>query len=117
MRQRRCRATCAAVLSAARETSLLVTLEDHFLTGGLFSIVSETLVRHGQTAANRSGALDTGRPGSPLDVKGLAQAQALARRWESEVAALPRVVAVSPLRRTRQTAAPLLARCGVVPLE
>lgn len=74
------------------------------------------LVRHGQTAANRSGALDTGRPGSPLDVKGLAQAQALARRWESEVAALPRVVAVSPLRRTRQTAAPLLARCGVVPL-
>ena len=39
-----------AVLSAARETSLLVTVEDHFLTGGLFSIVSETLVRHGQTA-------------------------------------------------------------------
>jgi deoxyxylulose-5-phosphate synthase len=32
-----------AVLSAARETSLLVTVEDHFLTGGLFSIVSETL--------------------------------------------------------------------------
>ena len=39
-----------AVLSAARETSLLVTVEDHFLTGGLFSIVSETLVHHGQTA-------------------------------------------------------------------
>jgi len=39
-----------AVLSAARETNLLVTLEDHFLTGGLFSIVSETLLRHGQTA-------------------------------------------------------------------
>ncbi len=40
----------AAVLSAARETSLLVTLEDHFLTGGLFSIVSETLTRHGERA-------------------------------------------------------------------
>lgn len=35
-----------AILRAAAETSLLVTLEDHFLTGGLFSIVSETLVRH-----------------------------------------------------------------------
>jgi transketolase len=34
-----------AILAAARETGLLVTLEDHFLTGGLFSIVSELLVR------------------------------------------------------------------------
>lgn len=39
-----------AILHAARETKLLVTIEDHFLTGGLFSIVSETLVRAGQTA-------------------------------------------------------------------
>lgn len=36
----------AAIVQAARETELLVTLEDHFLTGGLFSIVSELLVRH-----------------------------------------------------------------------
>lgn len=35
-----------AILRAAAETGLLVTLEDHFLTGGLFSIVSETLVRN-----------------------------------------------------------------------
>ncbi len=35
-----------AILRAARETRLLVTLEDHFLTGGLFSIVSEILTRH-----------------------------------------------------------------------
>lgn len=34
-----------AVLKAAIETRLLVTLEDHFLTGGLFSIVSELLVQ------------------------------------------------------------------------
>lgn len=40
----------AAVLDAARDCRLLVTLEDHFLTGGLFSIVSETLVRHGERA-------------------------------------------------------------------
>ncbi len=47
-----------AVLRAARETSLVVTLEDHFLTGGLFSIVAETLLRHGQTADVLPFALD-----------------------------------------------------------
>jgi transketolase len=35
----------AVVLRAARETRLLVTLEDHLSTGGLGSIVSELLVR------------------------------------------------------------------------
>jgi transketolase len=35
-----------AVLSAARETRLLVTLEDHFVRGGLHSIVTELVVRH-----------------------------------------------------------------------
>jgi transketolase len=35
-----------AVLSAVEETSLIVTLEDHFLTGGLYSIVAELLLRH-----------------------------------------------------------------------
>jgi transketolase len=34
-----------AVLRAARETSLLVTVEDHFLTGGLHSIVAELMLR------------------------------------------------------------------------
>src|SRR5262249_25428090 len=38
-----------AVLEAARETGLLVTLEDHFLTGGLATIVAEVLVRHGMS--------------------------------------------------------------------
>ncbi|HTJ47571.1 MAG TPA: aminotransferase class III-fold pyridoxal phosphate-dependent enzyme [Kofleriaceae bacterium] len=37
----------AAVLAAARECELLVTVEDHFLVGGLFSIVSELLALHG----------------------------------------------------------------------
>lgn len=32
------------ILRAARETRLLVTLEDHFLTGGIYSILSEILL-------------------------------------------------------------------------
>lgn len=39
-----------AILEATRESALTVTLEDHFLTGGLYSIVAETLLKHGQTA-------------------------------------------------------------------
>jgi transketolase len=39
-----------AVLAATQQTKLLVTIEDHFLTGGLFSIVSELLVRRGVRA-------------------------------------------------------------------
>jgi transketolase len=35
-----------AVLAAATEARLLVTLEDHFLTGGLYSTVCEILVRY-----------------------------------------------------------------------
>ncbi|MCG3174472.1 MAG: 1-deoxy-D-xylulose-5-phosphate synthase [Myxococcota bacterium] len=35
----------AAVLKAAKQSRLLVTYEDHFLTGGLYSIVCELLVR------------------------------------------------------------------------
>jgi transketolase len=34
------------ILKAARETRLLVTVEDHFLTGGLYSIVSELFLKH-----------------------------------------------------------------------
>jgi transketolase len=36
----------AALLEAARETGAVVTIEDHFLTGGLFSITAELFVRH-----------------------------------------------------------------------
>jgi transketolase len=35
-----------AVLKAAKETSLVVTLEDHFLTGGLYSIVGEIFLKN-----------------------------------------------------------------------
>ncbi|WP_115727398.1 histidine phosphatase family protein [Actinomyces culturomici] len=74
------------------------------------------LVRHGQTYANRARALDTSRPGLPLTAEGLEQAEGLAGRWESEIGAPPLVVAVSPLLRTRQTAAPLCAKYRISPL-
>ena len=48
----------ATILSAAKECSLLVTIEDHFLTGGLYSILSEILVRHERTARVLPMALD-----------------------------------------------------------
>jgi transketolase len=37
----------AAVLAAARRSRLLVAVEDHFQTGGLYSILAELLVAHG----------------------------------------------------------------------
>jgi transketolase len=36
----------AAILDAARRTRAIVTVEDHFLCGGLYSIVAEVLARH-----------------------------------------------------------------------
>lgn len=36
-----------AILRAAGDTGLLVSLEDHFLTGGLFSILGEVLTKNG----------------------------------------------------------------------
>ena len=38
------------ILDAAAGSKRLVTIEDHLLTGGLYSIVAETLLRHRQTA-------------------------------------------------------------------
>jgi transketolase len=40
----------AAILAAARDTRLLVTVEDHFRTGGLATIVIDTLFRSGMHA-------------------------------------------------------------------
>ena len=39
-----------AILQATRESALTITLEDHFVTGGLYSIVAEVLLKHCQTA-------------------------------------------------------------------
>jgi transketolase len=47
-----------AILRAAGHSKLLVTVEDHFKTGGLFSIVAETLAERGIQAPVMSIALD-----------------------------------------------------------
>ncbi len=39
-----------AILDAAKNSRLLVTIEDHFLTGGLYTMVAETFLRHHTTA-------------------------------------------------------------------
>jgi transketolase len=46
------------ILRAARETTLLVTVEDHFMTGGLATVVAEVLTRHRTTARHLAFALE-----------------------------------------------------------
>lgn len=69
-------------------------------------------IRHGQTPANVSTALDTCFPGLPLTELGQQQARNLAERWVDEVAVAPAVMRISPLQRTRMTAQPLIDRFG-----
>jgi transketolase len=38
------------IIEVCEKSELVITLEDHFLTGGLYSIVAETLLKHGKTA-------------------------------------------------------------------
>jgi len=73
------------------------------------------LVRHGETSSNVNMRLDTGRPGASLTARGQEQARTLSRQWPRLVGAAPSAVAVSPLARTRQTAAPLLERYALSP--
>jgi probable phosphoglycerate mutase len=65
------------------------------------------LVRHGVTGT--TGKILPGRaPGLHLSAKGVAQAQRAAERL-SELETPPRALYVSPLERTRETAAPIAA--------
>ncbi|HZP29700.1 MAG TPA: histidine phosphatase family protein [Acidimicrobiia bacterium] len=66
--------------------------------------------RHGETDANANGLL-LGRLDPPLNERGRAQAEALARAFGA--GARPAVVATSPLARTRATAEAIAAACGV----
>jgi broad specificity phosphatase PhoE len=66
------------------------------------------LVRHGEAAASWADATADADPG--LTDRGRAQAEALADAL-APIGPLP--IVVSPLRRTRETAAPLEARWGV----
>jgi transketolase len=47
-----------ALLEAVSSSDLIVTIEDHFLIGGLYSIVAETLLKHRTTAHVMPIALD-----------------------------------------------------------
>lgn len=74
------------------------------------------LVRHGESVAadpDRPFALVEGRGDPPLSKEGLEQAARLAAR----LASTPfEACYVTPLQRTRQTAAPLAALCGLEPV-
>ncbi|MEO6524657.1 MAG: transketolase C-terminal domain-containing protein [Mucilaginibacter sp.] len=48
----------AAIIKVAKTSKLVVTLEDHFNTGGLYSIVAETLLKHQTTAKVMPYGLD-----------------------------------------------------------
>lgn len=71
------------------------------------------LVRHGQTAANLSRALDTAAPGSPLTDAGHEQAAGVARALAAEGI---EGIFTSHLLRTRQTASPLADLLGIEPV-
>ena len=68
------------------------------------------LVRHGQTASNVDGLIDTGKPGAGLTDLGLRQAAALPDVLDGERID---VLYASTLLRTQQTAAPLAASLGL----
>ncbi len=59
-----------AVLKAARSSECIVTVEDHFVTGGIGSAVAETLVKHGIGCRVKTlGAQDRfGQSGKPAEL-------------------------------------------------
>lgn len=72
------------------------------------------LIRHAETTANAQRLLDTAPPGADLTDVGRDQAEGLA----DTLAETPLdAIYVSDLVRTHQTAAPLAARRGLVPIE
>jgi broad specificity phosphatase PhoE len=72
------------------------------------------LLRHGQTVANTTAALDTAAPGHELTDLGVRQAHAAVRALSTEGIGL---VAVSTAIRTAQTAGPLVRALGLTPVR
>lgn len=75
------------------------------------------LMRHGQTSANITGALDTAEPGSPLNAEGERQVQAAVKTWEELGLPDPQLIVTSNLIRTHQSAIPFEERFGLVHVE
>jgi broad specificity phosphatase PhoE len=73
-----------------------------------------TLLRHGESAGN-AGGIFQGQVDYPLTETGLAQARALAVRWQAEGQVFDRLIS-SPLSRARQTAMPIAEVLGL-PVE
>ena len=73
-----------------------------------------TLLRHGQSLANRDGVVQ-GHLDSPLSDLGREQTESIARAWLSEGVRFDQIIA-SPLLRARETAEIIAARMGL-PLE
>lgn len=70
------------------------------------------LIRHGRSSANAAGVLAGWAPGVHLDETGVAQSERLVDRL-ADAAVVH--VALSPLERCHQTAAPLLQATGLTP--
>jgi broad specificity phosphatase PhoE len=68
------------------------------------------LIRHGQTASNLAGILDSAYPGPKLTPLGHVQARAIPQALSQEKIA---GLYTSPLTRTQLTAAPLAEECGL----
>lgn len=75
------------------------------------------LMRHGQTSANITGALDTAEPGSPLNAEGERQVQAAVKTWEELGLPAPQLIVTSNLIRTHQSAIPFEEHFGLVHVE
>ena len=75
------------------------------------------LVRHGQTSANITGALDTAEPGSPLNAEGERQVEAAVQTWQELSLPAPQLIVTSNLIRTHQTARPLEERFGLTRIQ
>ena len=73
-----------------------------------------TLLRHGESLGN-AGGIHQGRADFELSETGLAQARALAERWQRESVTFDRIIS-SPLLRARQTAE-ILAAALHIPVE
>jgi probable phosphoglycerate mutase len=69
------------------------------------------LIRHGETAHN-AGRIALGRQDVPLNERGLAGAEAIARAYGNGAHDISAIYS-SPLQRARDTAAPLAARVGL----